>query len=61
MLIKHVIYEKCVVYLYCYFFYNGIKYEPYLFNDCHDLIQNTTNFIDIANILIKESDYRFHF
>ena len=37
-----------------------LKYEPYLCNGCHDLIQKAMNFNDIAIVSIKESDYRIH-
>ena len=36
------------------------KYEPYLCNGCHDLMQKAMNFnVTIASV--KESDYRIHF
>ena len=34
--------------------------EPYLWKDCHDLIQKIKNFI-IAIVSLKGSDYRIHF
>ena len=37
------------------------KFEPYLFNGCHDLMQNVTNFNDVAVVSVKRSDYRIHF
>ena len=37
-----------------------LKYEPYLCNGGHDLIQKAMNFNDIAIVSIKESDYRIH-
>ena len=37
-----------------------LKYEPYLCNGCHDLIQKAMNFNDIAIVSIKESDYWIH-
>ena len=37
-----------------------LKYEPYLCNGGHDLIQKAMNFNDIAIVSIKESDYRNH-
>ena len=39
----------------------GFKYEPYLCNDCHSLMQKAMNFDDVAIVSIKESDYRMHF
>ena len=43
----------------CYNFLNkNFKYELYLCNSCHDLIQKAMNFNDVAILSIKESDYR---
>ena len=39
----------------------GFKYEPYLCNGCHDLMQKAMNFNDVAIVFIKGSDYRIHF
>ena len=39
----------------------GFKYEPYLCNGCHDLMQKAMNFNDVAFVSVKESDYRIHF
>ena len=39
----------------------GFKYEPYLCNDCHDLMQKAMSFNDVAIIYVKESAYRTHF
>ena len=38
----------------------GFKYEPYLCNGCHDLMQKTINF-NIPIVSTKGSDYRIHF
>ena len=37
------------------------KYEPYLCNGCHVLMQKTMNFNDVAIVYVKGSDYRIHF
>ena len=37
------------------------KYEPYLCNGCHDLMQKAMNFNDVAIVSLKGSDYRIHF
>ena len=37
------------------------KYEPYLCNGCHDLIQKAINFNDVAIVSVKGSDYKIHF
>ena len=39
----------------------GFKYEPYLFNCCHDLMQKAMSFNNIAIAYIKGSAYRIHF
>ena len=39
----------------------GFKYEPYLCNGCHDLMQKAINFNDVAIVSIKGSEYRNHF
>ena len=38
----------------------GFKYEPYLCNACHDLMQKTMNFNDDAIDSLKRSDYRIY-
>ena len=39
----------------------GFKYEPYLCNGCHYLIQKAMNFNDVDIVSIKVSGYRTHF
>ena len=39
----------------------NFRYEPYLSNGCHDLMQKAVSFNDVAVVSIKESDYRIHF
>ena len=39
----------------------GFKYEPYLYNVCHDLIQKAISFINVAIVYVKGSAYRIHF
>ena len=46
---------------YWYFKGSGFKYEPYLCNDCHDLMQKTMSFNNIAFKYVKGSAYRIHF
>ena len=36
------------------------KYEPYLCNSCHDLMQKAIDFNDVATVSMKGSDYRIH-
>ena len=39
----------------------GFKYEPYLCNGCHDLMQKTASFNDVAIDSVKGSYHRTHF
>ena len=39
----------------------GFKYEPYLCNGCHDLMQKAMIFNDVAIVYVKENAYRIHF
>ena len=39
----------------------GFKYQPYLCNGCHDLMQKAMGFNNIAIVYIKGSAYRIHF
>ena len=53
--------KECDSCHYWYFLGKGFKYEPYLCNGCHDLIQKAMNFNDVAIVSVKGSDYRIHF
>ena len=50
--------KKC-----CYWYFKdiGYKFEPYVCNGCHDLMQKAMNFNDVAIVSVKGSDYRIHF
>ena len=37
------------------------KYEKYLCNDCHDLMQKALSFNNVAIVYVKGSGYRIHF
>ena len=52
--------KECDICHYWYFLDKGFKYEPYLCNGCHDLIQKAMNF-NVAIVSIKGNDYRIHF
>ena len=60
MLIKQV-HQKSDHYHYWYFKDIGFKYEPYLCNGCHDLMQKATSFNNVAIVYVKGSAYRIHF
>ena len=46
---------------YWYFKDIGFKFESYLCNGCHGLMQKTISFNDVAIIYVKGSAYRIHF
>ena len=46
---------------YWYFKDIGFKYEPYLCNGCHGLLQKAVSFNNIAIVYVKGSAYRIHF
>ena len=53
--------NECDICHYLYFKNIGFKYEPYLCNGCHDLMQKAISFNNIAIVYIKENAYRIHF
>ena len=53
--------KYCDICHYWYFKVIGFKYEPCLCNGCHDLMQKTMSFNDIAIVYVKGSAYRIHF
>ena len=61
ILIKQM-HQKSLIFLTDYnFLGKDFKYESYLFNGCHDLMQKTMTFNDIAIVPVKISDYRIYF
>ena len=46
---------------YWYFKDIDFKYELYLFNGCHGLMQKAFSFNDVAVVYVKVSAYRIHF
>ena len=46
-----------------YWYFKGIafKYEPYLCNGCHDLMQKAMSFNNVAIVYVKGNAYRIHF
>ena len=49
----------------CHYWYfsdkNEKKYEPYLCNGCHDLMQKAMKFSNVAIVPVKGSDHRTNF
>ena len=39
----------------------GFKYEPYLSNGCHDLMQKAMSFNNVAIVYVKGNAYTIHF
>ena len=52
--------KECHIYHYWYFEDIGFKYEPYLCNGCHDLMQKAKSFNNAAIVYVKGSAYRIH-
>ena len=52
--------NECDICHYWYFLDKSFKYEPYLCNGCHDLMQKAMNF-NVAIVSIKGNDYRIYF
>ena len=50
--------KECKICHYWYFKDIGFKYEPYLCNDCHDLMQKAMSFNDVAIVYVKRIAYR---
>ena len=53
--------KECDICNFWSFLDKGFKHEPYLCNDCQDLMQNAMNSNDVAIFSVKGSDYRIHF
>ena len=50
--------KECDICHYWYLKDSGFKYELYLCNGCHDLMQKAMSFNNIAIVYIKENAYR---
>ena len=53
--------KECDIFHYWYFKDIGFKYEKYLCNGCHDLMQKAMRFNNIAIVYVKGSAYWIHF
>ena len=53
--------KECDICHYWYFKDIGFRYELYLCNSCHDLMQRAMRFINVAIIYVKGSACRIHF
>ena len=53
--------KECDICHYWYFKDIGFKYEPYLCNGCHNLMQKAMSFNNVAIVYVKGNAYRIHF
>ena len=53
--------KECDICHYLYFKDIGYKYELYLCNGCHDLMQKAIRYNDVVIIYVKGSAFRIHF
>ena len=53
--------KECDIFQYWYFKDIGFKYEKYLCNVCHDLMQKAMSFNNVAIVYVKGNAYRIHF
>ena len=53
--------KECDICHYWYLKDIGFKYEPYLCNRCHDLMQKAMSFNNVAIVYVKGSTYRINF
>ena len=53
--------KECDIFHYWYFKDICFKYEPYLCNGCHDLMQKPMSFNNVAIVYVKGSAHRIHF
>ena len=53
--------KECDICHYWYFKDIGFKYEPYLCNGCHDLMQKAVSFSNVAIVYVRGSACRIHF
>ena len=53
--------NECDIFHYLFFKDIGFKYEPYLCNGCHDLMQKAMSFNNVAIVYVKGNAYRINF
>ena len=53
--------KECDICHYWYFKDIGLKYEQYLCNGCHDLMQKAVSFNNVDIVYVKGSAYRINF
>ena len=53
--------RQCKICHYWYFKDIDFKYEPYLCNGCHGLMQKAVSFNDVVIVDVKRNAYKIHF
>ena len=53
--------KECDICHYWYFFNKEFRFELYVSNDCHYLMEKAINFNDAAIVSVKGSYYRIHY
>ena len=53
--------KECDICHYWYLKDISLKYENYLCNGCHDLMQKAMSFNNVASVSVKKHPYRTHF
>ena len=53
--------KECDIFQYWYFKDIDFKYEKYLWNGCHDLMQKAISFNSVAMVYVKGIAYRISF
>ena len=53
--------KECNLCHHWYFLDKNFNYEPYLCNGCHDLMEKTVSFKNVAVVSAKGNSYRIHF
>ena len=53
--------KECDICLFYYFKDIGFKYEKYLCNGCHDLMQKAMSFNNVVIVYVRGNTYRIHF
>ena len=50
--------KECDIFHYWYFLDKGFKFQPYVWNECHDFLMISINLNDIATLNIHGAGYR---
>ena len=58
---KTILLKDWDIFHYWYFQNIGFRYDPYICNGCHDLMQKAISFNNVAIVYIKISAYRIYF